>query len=66
MGEKVPATGDEQITAEAAGRLAGRLMSRVGVRLLRMPPIRRAVRRGVQEARAEEAGQADQPESPAD
>jgi len=42
--------GDRRERAETAGRLAGRLVNRVGLRLLRLGPVREALRRGAAEA----------------
>jgi hypothetical protein len=53
---------DESV-AEVTGRLAGRAVTRIGVSLLRMGPIRSAIRRAVEEASAE-TGERRQDESP--
>lgn len=42
--------GDRRDGAEAAGRLAGRVVNRLGLRLLRLGPVREAIRRGAAEA----------------
>jgi hypothetical protein len=43
----------DQSVAEVTGRLAGQAVNRIGIGLLRMGPVRSALRRAVAEARAE-------------
>lgn len=57
--EDAPAPAGEDPAAEA-GRLTGRAFNRLGMRLLRLGPVQRAIRRG-----AEEASRPDDPSSPA-